>query len=224
MSRVHTFVYDGFVALPIVIVALVASAARSWRLALAMFGWMLVAAALSLSGTLGRFSSMPPPIAVLLVTGLLATVAVGLSPWVVRLVALPLATLIVAQTFRILVEVLIHESSTIGLAPRQMTWQGYNFDIVTGITALVLAPFARAVPMSLVVAWNCLGLTLLLWVVGIAAVSFPTPFQLLRPDSTWLTLFPYVWLPSVLVTAALLGHVVIFRKLGAMRRSATQMI
>ena len=118
--------------------------------------------------------------------------------------------LVVAQTFRILVEVLIHESSTIGLAPRQMTWQGYDFDIVTGITALVLAPFARSAPMSLVVAWNCLGLTLLLWVVGIAAVSFPTPFQLLRPDSTWLTLFPYVWLPSVLVTAALLGRVVPF--------------
>ena len=45
MSRVHTFVYDGFIALPVVIVALVASAARSWRLALAIFGWMLVAAA-----------------------------------------------------------------------------------------------------------------------------------------------------------------------------------
>jgi hypothetical protein len=161
--------------------------------------------------------------ALFLVIGLIATVAVGVSPWAVRLVALPLATLIAAQTFRILVEVLIHESSTIGLAPRQMTWQGYNFDIVTGITALALAPFARAAPMSLVVAWNCLGLTLLLWVVGIAAVSFPTPIQLLRPDSTWLTLFPYVWLPSVLVTAALLGHVVIFRKLSAMRRSASQM-
>jgi hypothetical protein len=124
-----------------------------------------------------------------------------------------LTTLIAAQAFRILVEILIHKSSTIGLAPPQMTWDGYNFDIITGVTALALALFARAVPTRLVFIWNCLGLALLSWVVGIAIVSFPTRFQLLRPDNTWVAFFPYVWLPSILVPAALLGHIVIFRKL-----------
>jgi hypothetical protein len=60
-----------------------------------------------------------------------------------------------------------------------------------------------------------MGLALLLWVVGVAALSFPTRFQLLRPDNTWVAYFPYVWLPSILVTTALLGHVVVFRKLAA---------
>ena len=129
------------------------------------------------------------------------------------MIALPLAVLIAAQSFRILIEFLIHTASTIGLAPIQMTWDGYNFDIVTGVTALALAPFARVVPARLVFIWNCLGLGLLIWVVGIAVVSFPTPFQLLRPDNIWVTSFPYVWLPTVLVTAALLGHIIIFRKL-----------
>jgi hypothetical protein len=116
------------------------------------------------------------------------------------------------------VEILIHMSSTIGLAPTQMTWSGYNFDIFTGVTALALAPFAKAAPARLVFLWNWLGLALLMWVVGIAIVSLPTRFQLMRPDSTWVASFPYVWLPTVLVKAALLGHIVIFRKL-AMKRN-----
>jgi len=35
----------------------------------------------------------------------------------------------------------------------------------------------------------------------------------MEPSNTWVAFFPYVWLPSILVTAALLGHIVVFRKL-----------
>jgi hypothetical protein len=35
----------------------------------------------------------------------------------------------------------------------------------------------------------------------------------MRPDNTWVASFPYVWLPAILVTAALLGHIIIFRRL-----------
>ncbi len=208
----HAFVHIGFIALPIAVALLVAWAARYWPLAIGILAWMLITAGFALSGTLQHFNSMPPPIGLLMMSGFIATVAVGRSRWVNRLIELPLAALIAAQAFRILVEILIHESSKVGLAPPQMTWDGYNFDIVTGVTALALAPFAR-VPTWLILAWNFLGLGLLLWVVGIAIVSFPTPLQLLRPDNTWVASFPYVWLPSVLVTAALLGHIVLFRKL-----------
>jgi hypothetical protein len=200
-----------------VVALLVAWAAGSVRLTFSILAWMLIAAVLALSGLLNRFSATPPPIALLVISGFIGTIAVGTSSWVRRLIELPLATLIAAQAFRIFVEILIHESSTIGLAPLQMTWEGYNSDILTGVTALALAPFARAVPTRLVFIWNCLGLALLIWVVGIAIVSFPTPFQLLRPDNTWVASFPYVWLPSLLVPAALLGHIVIFRKLATKR-------
>lgn len=211
--NVPALVHTGFIALPIVMAVLIAWASRSWRLTFSILAWMLIAAAFAQSGILQRFSSTPPPIGLFLIIGFAATVGVGLSRWVKHLIELPLAVLVGVQAFRILVEILIHASSTIGLAPRQMTWDGYNFDIVTGITALALAPFARAAPTRLIILWNSMGLALLLWVVGIAAVSFPTRFQLLRPDNTWVAYFPYVWLPSVLVTAALLGHILIFRKL-----------
>jgi hypothetical protein len=219
--EVHTLTYAGFIVLPVAMAVLIAWAARSTPLTFGILAWMLLGAVLARSGILSRFSSVPPPIALLFAGGFVATIALGMSRWVRRLIELPLAILIAAQSFRILVEILIHTSSTIGLAPTQMTWSGYNFDIFTGVTALALAPFAKAVPTRLVFIWNCLGLALLIWVVGIAIVSLPTRFQLLRPDNTWVASFPYVWLPTVLVTAALLGHIVIFRKL-AIKQNARQ--
>ena len=210
--------YAGFIALPVAMAVLIAWAARSTPLTFGILVWMLLGAVLARSGILSRFSSVPPPIALLFASGFVATIALGMSRWVRRLIELPLAILIAVQSFRILVEVLIHTSSTIGLAPIQMTWSGYNFDIFTGVTALALAPFASVASTRLVFSWNCLGLALLIWVVGIAIISLPTRFQLMRPDNTWVASFPYVWLPTVLVTSALLGHIVIFRKL-AMKRN-----
>ncbi len=194
---------------------LIAWAARSMPVSIGIIGWMLMTAGLAHSGILGRFTSVPPPIGLLFAGGFAATIALGMSRSVRRVIELPLAVLVGAQSFRIVVEMLIHASSTIGLAPIQMTWSGYNFDIVTGVTALLLAPFAKVVPARLIFLWNCLGLGLLMWVVGIAMISMPTPLQLLRPDNVWVASFPYVWLPTVLVTAALLGHIVVFRKLAS---------
>lgn len=206
-------IYAGFIALPIVMGFLIALGARSKPLFLGIVSWMLLSAVLAHLGILHRFNSLPPPIALLFATGFVGTIALGMSRWVRPLMELPLTILVAAQSFRILVEVLIHASSSIGLAPIQMTWSGYNFDIITGITALVLTPFAEVAPARLVLFWNCLGLALLSWVVGIAMISMPTRLQLMRPDNAWVASFPYVWLPTMLVTAALLGHIVVFRKL-----------
>jgi hypothetical protein len=94
-----------------------------------------------------------------------------------------------------------------------MTWDGMNFDIITGVTALAIAPFVGRISRGWLLAWNCLGLGLLLWAIAIATVSFPTSLQLLHPDNTWIARFPYIWLPAVLVPSALFGHIAIFRKL-----------
>lgn len=63
-------------------------------------------------------------------------------------------------------------------------------------------------------AFNVPGATLLAVVVTIAIVSIPT-FALFGPDrvNTWVFGFPYVYLPAVMVQWALLGHLLVFRKL-----------
>lgn len=211
----------GFTLLPVAVALAITRALRHPRSALLVATWMLFSAGLAASGWLGDVSGLPPRMLRLAFAGFVLTLALGLSRRAQTLVALPVGWLVGAQAFRILVEVLLHGAYTAGLAPVHMTWSGRNFDIVTGVTALLLAPVAGRLSRRLLLAWNTMGLALLIWVVGVAVLAFPTPFQRLKPDNLWVVHFPYVWLPTVLVPAALLGHLVLFRKLWNTGRPAT---
>jgi hypothetical protein len=96
----HAFVHTGFVVLPVVMVALVCWAARSRRLTCAILAWMMIAAALALSGKLQRFVVIPPPMGVFLLLGFAVTIAVGRSGWVARLIDLPWTALIAVHSAR----------------------------------------------------------------------------------------------------------------------------
>jgi hypothetical protein len=63
--------------------------------------------------------------------------------------------------------------------------------------------------------WNVVGLALLINVVTVAILATPR-FQYFGPDqiNVWVMYPPFVWLPAVLVLAALLGHIVVFRASG----------
>ena len=56
-------------------------------------------------------------------------------------------------------------------------------------------------------------------IVTIGIFSLPTEFRIFmnEPANTFVAYVPYVWLPAVLVQAALLGHLLIFRWLWAQR-------
>lgn len=210
----------GFVGLAILLVALFAWVLKSYKVLLAGGLWLFLAGAIAVAGVLSNFSATPPRIFFLLIPSFAATVAIGLSKAGKPFVQLPLAFLIGFQAFRIPVEILIHRAAVEGVAPPQMSWDGMNFDVASGVSALLLFGFANRVPKTVVLIWNTLALGLLAWVVGVAILSFPTPFQKLKPDNTWVTAFPFVWLPTVMVTAALLGHVAVYKKL--LGRPATE--
>lgn len=152
---------------------------------------------------------------VLLVVMLAALVWAWRSAWGDALSRLPLGVLVGFQGFRILVEIGIHQAAVEGIAPMEMSWSGWNFDIVTGITALLLAPFAHRLPRWALLSWNVLGLALVSFVVGIGLLSMPTPLQQIdtEPPNTWIATWPYVWLPAVHVWLAWLGHLLVFRRL-----------
>lgn len=184
--------------------------------AAAWLGLTLGAAAL---GVL-NFSGRPPTMALLLVAMVALAVGLGRSQVGEHLaLGLPLAVLVGAQGFRLPLELMMHRAYEEGLMPVQMSYSGFNFDILTGATALVLAALLLAGRMPLwgVRLWNWLGLALLLNVVVIAYLSAPTPMRVFmtEPANTWVLRPPFVWLPAVMVLAALLGHIVIFRRLSA---------
>jgi hypothetical protein len=130
---------------------------------------------------------------------------------------LPVAALVGYQGFRVLVELLLHRAYSEGLMPVQMSYTGRNFDIVTGITALALGTWLAIGGSSrlLVAVWNVLGVALLANILVVALLSSPTPFRVFmnEPSNVWITRAPWVWLPTVMVFAAVFGHVAVFRRL-----------
>jgi hypothetical protein len=90
--------------------------------------------------------------------------------------------------------------------PAEMSYSGHNFDIVTGVSAVIVAAMlARGwAGRQLVLAWNILGLALVLNVTGVAVLATPA-FRYFGENSlnVWVTYPPFVWLPAVMVLGRL---------------------
>ncbi|MEM1115603.1 MAG: hypothetical protein AAF845_02330 [Bacteroidota bacterium] len=179
--------------------------------------WLGATAALAASGVLSAFDAVPPraPIVLLGFTG--ATAALAFSRLGATLAQLPLWALVGVQAFRAPLEWLLHRLWSEGVLPVQVTYAGWNYDIATGLLAvlLALALWRSDVPRRVVGAWNGLGLALLGIVVATAALSLPTPFQQFAPSTEAILTVPLIWLPAVLVQAAFLGHLLVIRRLRA---------
>ena len=182
-------------------------------------GWLGFTGLLAYTGRLHDFRSLPPPMALLLAAMAVGSVLLCLSPWGKQLAdRCTFAGLVGLQTFRLPLELVMHQAAVHHLMPPQMSYTGRNFDIVTGITALCLGIALKKnanLSRKLIWLWNILGTALLFNIVTIAILSLPMPFRVFtnEPANVWVTYFPYVWLPCVMVAAAFIGHLLIFRKL-----------
>jgi len=224
---------SAFVALTCVIAALVVAAvywsslrtgldrgAARRRATIAACLTTMWIAATGIAAARGLLHFEPPPtMLVLFVFVFVIAIGLALSPAGRRIaLGLPIAALVGYQGFRVVVELLMHRAYVEGLMPVQMSYSGRNFDIVTGITALMLGAWLipRPAPSRrLVFAWNTLGLALLANIVGIALLSAPTPLRIFmnEPANVWIAHAPWVWLPAVMVLAALAGHLLVHRRL-----------
>jgi hypothetical protein len=163
-----------------------------------------------------------PLVPIVLIASLVVAIALGLSPLGRRLATLPLWMLVGFQSFRLPLELILHQWSLGGTIPQTMTWTGRNFDIVTGLVALfAAAALAIATPAAAQrvrhgIAWtaNLVGLALLLNVIYVAVMSSPLPFAWpVDPPLQLLLHLPYAWIVPVCVAGALAGHVVLTRAL-----------
>ncbi len=189
-------------------------------LALGTAAVMSASALAAWTGLLQRFDLFPPPMAVMFVAVFALAFAVGLSPFGGSVAEqVPLATLVGLQVFRLPLELIMHRAATLEIMPPELSYSGYNLDIVSGIGALLLWAAIRAglrVPAWAVWAWNLWG-SACLAVIAWIAVSASPMVRLFGDDprhvNRWVLYFPYVWLPVVLVLIAVASHVVITRKL-----------
>jgi hypothetical protein len=199
-----------------------AASRQATRAAVGIGAIGLVGAAAALSGILSDTTRRPPAMLFVLLLSVAATVSAARSSFGARVARLPLWALVGAQAFRLPLELVMHRAAQAGVMPSEMTFGGLNYDIVTGASALLLgvALYRGKVLLPLVTAWNVMGSVLLAIIVGVAFAAMPF-IGAFGPEhvNTWVLRFPYVWLPTILVQAALFGHIVIFRRLLSERAS-----
>jgi hypothetical protein len=211
-----------FLLTVIFVVAAVARASRAPGRAVSLVAaWLAFTWLLASSGWLAEFDARPPHFFLLVLPTFVATAALAFSRFGSGVVSrVGWAGLIGFQLFRVPVEWVLFQLHRDGVVPVQMTFEGWNFDVLSGLSAPLVAWLAArgAIGRRGLLIWNGVALALLANIVAIAILSAPTPLRAFtnEPANTFVTRFPWVWLPAFLVPAALSGHLLAFRKLARM--------
>jgi hypothetical protein len=126
--------------------------------------------------------------------------------------ALPIHVPIFYQSFRAIIEVLFYFTFLQGILPVQVTFDGANYDVLLGISALFVGYYAlrKSVSKRLLIVWNYIGIG----VVGFAAFTFITSFYF---PSIWgqenveisqaFNQFPFLLLPAFFMPSAIFMHI-----------------
>jgi hypothetical protein len=126
----------------------------------------------------------------------------------------PIPWLLAFQGFRLPLELVLHSWVHQGVIPKSMTWNGSNWDILSGIAALGLAPLSIR---SRLAAWagNVVGGVLLVNVARVAVFSAPVPFgwQDVTPKLLLPYHLPYALIAPICVGGAWAGHIILTRAL-----------
>ena len=218
----------GFVALmAAIVVALIAHFLHrrsAWWVAGGLVVWFLYAGLLASSGILKNPTMRPPGLTLILVPVLLVLVSflvvvVRSSAGAHLALAFPLWIILGMQTFRVGVELFLHQIWIDGLAPKMLTFAGANVDIYIGASAPLIAWLAirGRTGMKLALVWNGLGLLALANVVVRAVLTAPGPLNLIHAEvpDTMLSTFPFVFLPGFFVPLAVVLHVIAIRAIVA---------
>lgn len=173
--------------------------------------WISIVLILAYNGVFSDFTGIPkPPLLIFLPLPFILWLTFW-KPFGEFLKAVPSGGLIYIQSFRIGVELVLWGLFLAGWMPVQMTFEGYNFDIIIGLTAPLIAYLCytkKLWPSYIGLIWNIAGLLMLLNVLVVAVLSMPIPirFFMNEPSVSLLAEFPFVLLPAVLVPFAYSFH------------------
>lgn len=199
-------------------------AARSRVLFVGLLAWVLVQGALGFAGFYRDTAHMPPRLILFgVLPGLLFIAGCFLTQSGRQLIdGMGFRTLTWLHVIRIPVELTLWLLVERNLLSEYMSVGGTNFDILSGLTAPVVAYLAfrsGRVYKPLLWAWNIACLLLLANVVITAALGIPSPMQQhsFEQANVAVLYFPFNLLPTVVVPLVLFAHLVAFRKLRGMR-------
>jgi hypothetical protein len=187
-------------------------------LIIALVGWAVFVAVWSLSGMMSDFSIFPLNMVPILIIPFIASLVFTFSKTFTEVLSyIPQHRLTYLQSFRIFVEILIWMLFVDNLLPIQMSFEGRNFDVISGITGVLMGYLSSKGKLSrtALIIWNIVCLCLLINIVTIAILSMPVSFRVFmnEPSNTIVAQFPISLLPAMLVPLAYTLHFFSLRKL-----------
>ncbi len=191
---------------------------------LALWAWLDFVELLAGKGFFLDFQILPPRVLLAILPSLALLLFLSMTRVMDGTLArIPPATLVYLQSFRIVVEFVLWQLVSAGVAPEIMSFHGRNFDILVGLSAPVVAYccFTRRIwPERVALWWNVAGILVLLNTVIHAQLATPSPFRVFHtsPPNTFIAYPPYVLLPAFLVPLAWFFHAMSIRQLLMRRR------
>ncbi len=181
--------------------------------------WLFIISTVTFSGFFRDFESSPPRFLFLILPPIITIIILLLNNKTrTFLMRMPLTTLTYLHIVRVPVEIVLWWLAQEGQVPYALTFEGSNFDILSGISA----PFAGLFFVGLrsksrigALVWNILALILLVNIVFRAVSATPYFFDpaSLEVPNVAVFYFPFVLLPGFVVPAVLFCHLTSIVKL-----------
>ncbi len=181
--------------------------------------WLIIQAIIGLTGFYTITNTTPPRFPLLVAPAMLFIAILFITKKGKQYIdGLNIKTLTILHIIRIPIEMVLFWLFIQGTIPQLMTFEGRNFDIISGITAPLIYYFGfvqKRPNKTLLIIWNFICLGLLINIVVNAILSAPSSFQQFAFDQPNVAIlyFPFVWLPSCLVPLVLFSHLASIRQL-----------
>jgi hypothetical protein len=188
------------------------------RVILILGFWIVIQSLASLLGFYLETSGFPPRFILLLLPPVLLILCLFLLPvGRVFIDSLDTKRLVLIHAIRVFVEIVLFWLFIYKMIPINMTFEGQNFDIISGLTTPFIYYFGYAknkIHRNILLAWNFICLGLLVNVVINSILSSPFSFQKFGLDQPNIAIlyFPFSLLPAVVVPLVLFSHLVLIRK------------
>lgn len=181
--------------------------------------WLALQAFMGLSGFYTVTDTIPPRFLLLALPAILFIIALFATSKGRKFIdSLDRKALTILHIVRIPVEIVLFWLFVNKAVPELMTFEGRNFDIVSGLTAPVIFYFdfiKKQLNSKIILVWNFICLALLINIVTNAVLSAPFPFQrfAFNQPNIAVLYFPFNWLPACIVPLVLLSHLAAIRQL-----------
>lgn len=192
---------------------------KNMKLLMIIAGWMTIQSAVAATGFFTVENSLPPRFLLLILLPIIGIITIFSTTKGKSFVdGFDLKTLTILHSTRVAIEMVLFWLFLNKVMPQLMTFEGRNFDLISGVTAPLVYYFGmakRKMGAKTRLVWNFICVAILLFTVSNAILSAPTPLQKFGFDQPTIAVFyfPFVWLPGVVVPLVMFSHLISIRLL-----------